>query len=458
MTLDHESVTLNAWEGAEPSPVSGSLYDTLLWSLRTMHPAAPMFLAPEKVDLRDWRDPRVGWGIVLAERATIPPAIERLRVHRNGAPVFRFRPASKYAYAVLRNNDAMKDVDINASPRGTASGALPYYLLICGSPAEVPWRLQYALNTNHCVGRLDLDDLGLERYVDALIDRWETPDATRGGVRAGEAVLWSVAHGGSDITELMRDSISAPLHSKLTSDPDVGERAVFLTDDDASAGRLAQALGDRKPALVVTTSHGQTGPPDDLPLMAKRLGMLVDQQYTTFDGSLPKGHFHPEGAIWYSHACCSAGSDAESSFVELFGPDTGAGRVLRSVSALGSLTAPLPRSLLGAEQPIRAFVGHVEPTFDWTLRQPFNRQHLTAPLLHGLYDQLYSDDVPTPVGYCLREWFGVTGGLLLRLEEARAAFNRGANNSDLLLWSNLAARDIVSTVVLGDPAVTLPAA
>jgi hypothetical protein len=45
--------------------------------------------------------------------------------------------------------------------------------------------------------------------------------------------------------------------------------------------------------------------------------------------------------------------------------------MLKNIAATaGARISPLPRALLGAEKPLRAFVGHVEPTFDWTLRDP----------------------------------------------------------------------------------------
>ena len=50
------------------------------------------------------------------------------------------------------------------------------------------------------------------------------------------------------------------------------------------------------------------------------------------------------------------------------------------MTAFGAFTTPLPRALLGATRPLRAFVGHVEPTFDWTLRQRQTGEHLTFPL------------------------------------------------------------------------------
>ena len=47
-----------------------------------------------------------------------------------------------------------------------------YQRLIAASPSEVPWHVQYDLNPVRNVGRLDLDDEGLDRYVSALLDDW----------------------------------------------------------------------------------------------------------------------------------------------------------------------------------------------------------------------------------------------------------------------------------------------
>jgi len=67
--------------------------------------------------------------------------------------------------------------------------------------------------------------------------------------------------------------------------------------------------------------------------------------------------WQPNGAIWYAHACCSAGSDGASSYAGLLEADSTLDKTLQAVATLGSLTAPLPKRLLGAKQPLRAFVG-----------------------------------------------------------------------------------------------------
>jgi hypothetical protein len=62
------------------------------------------------------------------------------------------------------------------------------------------------------------------------------------------------------------------------------------------------------------------------------------------------------------------------------------------------MTAPLARELLGHAQPLRAFVGHVEPTFDWTLSFPPNRQVLTKDLVDAFYTEVC---LGKPIGLAL---------------------------------------------------------
>jgi hypothetical protein len=75
----------------------------------------------------------------------------------------------------------------------------------------------------------------------------------------------------------------------------------------------------------------------------------------------------------------------------------------------GATVAPLPTALLGAPRPLRAFVGHVEPTFDWTLRDPNNKQVVTHVLRAALYKNLYQQDWCTPIGYALKDVFKEAG-------------------------------------------------
>jgi len=262
----------------------------------------------------------------------------------------------------------------------------------------------------------------------------------------------------------MREAVAAPLAARFQADADMG-RHLYLDGSVAPAtgGTLAAALAVNKPALVVTSSHGMTGPLGDPDLMRSQLGMLVDQTHAVIRPEQLLATWNPDGAVWFAQACCSAGTESPSVYSGLFPAGGLVAGVLDGVAALGAGTAPLPRALLGADKPLRAFVGHVEPTFDWTMRFPPNRQRITAGLQVALYDKLCSG---LPVGLALSPHFLPVGSLLYGHTRAVAAYNRvqfgpagraaAAGAVDMAVYSKVTAYDRLSTVILGDPTVRIP--
>ena len=74
----------------------------------------------------------------------------------------------------------------------------------------------------------------------------------------------------------MRNSIAAPLNDKFASDGEYDARFIDGRNASASAGELKTALAAHRPVFVATTSHGMTGPLNDVPRMQADLGLLVD--------------------------------------------------------------------------------------------------------------------------------------------------------------------------------------
>ena len=453
------SLAVNAWTGEE-EPVSDVSGQAKGWAVRQQTDKVPQLLAPPpEVDLRDWRHPEVGWGLVLPENEEIsvadrasgadaPEPIRELLKAREGSPVFRYRPDlhNRFLRRYTTSPPPLdkQDVAIAGSLRGTGPGRLPWYLLLCGSPEVLPWDLQYVLNTAAFAGRLDLDEAGLAHYVDALIQGWK--DAS---CRPEQPVVWTVDHGHPDITFLMRHAIAEPVAAALKGDSEIGDGLLRLAGKDATASGLIDALAARQPALLVTTSHGLTGPLADPDRMAEQLGFLVDHLRASLGPEELLAKWQPDGAIWYAHACCSAGSDKRTRYKGLVAEGSSVEKVLEGVAALGARVAPLPRKLLGAEKPLRAFVGHVEPTFNWTLQSPETGQILTSTIQKALYNDLYSakpvgmafDRVYRHVGELLAQWRNAVDEVDLGIPGARTA----------ALRSQLTALDRQSMVILGDP-------
>ena len=411
-------LAVNAWTGglAGAAPVSAGWTG---WALRQpAGRARSAKLATSELELAarfDWTNPAVGWGLVLparpgasaAELAAIddaPEPIRRLVAERRKVlgrvPVFRYVRGASLAHSLvlLQDFDAQSSLTIDASPTGVAAGSIPQYLLLCGSPAEIPWDLQYVLSTVRFVGRLDLEGAGLERYVERLLASWEGSAARR-----DRSLTWAVYHGRKDITATLRAQLTEPFHRRLAAAERLGDGAVWLDGREAAstAAQLAGRLAEHRPAFVATSSHGSTWPLDDTEKLGRDLGRLVDQNEDLLDPAALLAEWQPDGAVWLAHACCSAGAKRKSDYEGLFDPDGKTGQLLAAVAEVGDVTAPLPRALLGAEKPLRAFIGQVEPTFDWTLLQPETLQSLTHRLIEPLQDRLLAG---RPAGSLLEPW------------------------------------------------------
>ena len=466
-----ERLSINAWTGEEGEEGlnDSTSRETRAWAVRRNIAEQKRFLLPPPpVDPRHWWDERLGWGLVLPLRKDIdlnaqqmaddaPEPIRelvRIRSERIGkpVPVFRYRPDWDYRFTHLYNPAADLDIPLAAAPRGTASNALPHYLLLYGSPAEIPWSLQYQLHGHRAVGRLDLTGQALENYVSALLNDWKEADA-----EVRNVVVWSTAH--DSMSKIMRGAIGRPFFEKVNSDPDL--HAYLLDGDGAFAGakgpatteQLIAALQTYRPMMILTTSHGQTGPLSDPAAMQAKLGLPVGQELKALDPTLLLATWQPSGAIWYAHACCSAGVDSPSRFLNIVKPEGSIPKVLGALADLGAQVAPLPQQLLGAARPLRAFLGHVEPTFDWTIKQPATGQYLTSDLIQALYNNLYHSE---PVGQAFRPFYEPISSLFTGWDEAKKEFDKGKKTEGIALYCQLASYDRQSLVLLGDPTALLP--
>ena len=408
----------------------------------------------------DWAHPAVGWGLIAPDTANadgpakaagedLPDPVRRLVALRRGI-VLRYQPNGAQPTFRRYAADGSHE-DVRSTDRvGTDPGAVPKFLLIWGGPDAVPWHVQYGLQPGFFVGRLPLQGPALDRYVRALSD-----DYAGLGLNVRSSVVWSVDHGARDITRLIRETVADPIARKITANAALAADAVQIggADHPAKVDDLTNVLAERRPGLVVTTSHGATSPTTNLDRLRARLGQLVDSDRQLLDPPSVDADWVPAGGIWYAHACASAGSDGPSAFRTLIDDGTSISRTLRALGQLEPMVAPLPLALLGADRPIRAFIGHVEPTFDWSLKDPKSGAILTDSLVKTFYDRLYTGK---PIGWALEEARRTANLLSGQEQTIRLHFATGADLWGEQLAVHLAAADWRTLVLLGDPAASLP--
>lgn len=457
MTVLPPTVSINAWTAGA---AAGAPLDAAagFWGTggALPHSQQPMAMDPV-IDPRNWADPRVGYGVLLldpghpaqvADKAAgvqAPPGVQRLLAERPGTVLLYWSPDLGTRFVRRYFADGLVQAPVVGLTKfGVGVGELPRYVLIVGGPDQVPWSVQYALGTRHAVGRLPFTDARLDHYVAALLGGWPDTEVDRAA-----PLVWAVD--GGDITSEMADVVAEPLADAL-DDPAL-PGLTFLTAADALGARLVDRLRVARPGLVVTSSHGLTAGAGAV--LAAALGQPVDAG----SAPVPLGDLDaamPGGAIWYSYACCSAGSAGPSSYAGLLAPGTAAS-VVASVAALGSTVSPAPMRLLGRPDPIRGFLGHVEPTFDWTLRVEETGQTLGHEIVAALSTHLFLGG--EPLGLVLGAYRASVGVLHGQWADVRQEIADGdVTRRPEAVRLRLAALDRQSLVLLGDPTVPLPPA
>ena len=141
-------LSINAWACGKAA-VAGFADDPGNWAACMSIPIIERTLfADEEPDLRNWRDTRVGWGLILPDNDSLsiperaravdaPYPIQALLADRPDAPVFRYRPESPNRWTTL-----LRDLEkgtrlapaIGASAFGVGERQIPYYLLTARRP------------------------------------------------------------------------------------------------------------------------------------------------------------------------------------------------------------------------------------------------------------------------------------------------------------------------------------
>ena len=347
---------------------------------------------------------------------------------------------------------------------------MPYYVLLVGSPDEIPFDFQYQLDVMRGVGRIHFDTLqdyaNYARSV-AMAEKGEIRLPRRAG-------FFGVANKGDKATELSSKYLVRPLAQAMAQkqpftrwieEGDVRRKQQLdwafesYLAEQATKAQLHRLLGgDQTPALLFTASHGMEFPLGHAQQIPHQ-GALLCQDWPgpQYRGNIPQdfyfagddlsGDANVLGLIAFHFACFGGGTPKLDQFAKQ------AQKHDREEIAPHNFIGALPKTLLS--RGALAVIGHVERAWGYSFLSP--GAGAQTGVFEGALLQLFSGD---PIGWTTEnlnmKYADLAAELITILEELDYDPNY-INPYDLAgKWT--AHNDSRSYVVIGDPAVRLPIA
>ncbi len=331
---------------------------------------------------------------------------------------------------------------------------VPYYLLIVGSPEDVPFHFQYQLDIQYAAGRIYFDDPeDYGRYARAVVA------AEKGQVaQTPTAAFFGVANPGDPATETAARHLKAPLLEHLQQK--VGASWTFQDVPNPSKAELARLLGgDQTPGFLFTSSHGMEFKPDNPEKQRRRQGALLCQDWNGARGPIPEDWYFAgsdipqdadlKGMIAFLFACYGAGTPRFDEFSkQAFKTD-------RAVITPTPFIAALPMAMLA--RGALAVIAHVERAWGSSFLGDDKSEQITT--FQALFEQLLKG---YPVGWAMEYFNTHYAALSAELTLALEADEGGGHPGQLArptahelarMWT--ANNDARGYVVIGDPAVRL---
>ena len=412
---------------------------------------------------------QAGWGVIFAWEdpasprpvpvAHIMDALAPLLAlrERQAGPLFRiyqkgngYRPYET-AQEFLQRHDA--SVHNPADPT-----KVPYYLLIVGSPEHIPFHVQYQLDVQYAVGRIDFDHVeDYARYARSVVAA-ETGAATR----PAAATFFGVSNPGDPVTALSANHLVKPLYEHVSQRAGSHWQLDVVLEDRATKAELLRMMGgDKTPALLFAACHGMEFPKDDPHDRQRRYqGALLCQDWdgpSSGLGEIPVNCYLSGddlsdncdllGLIGFFFACYSAGTP-------LFDEYTAA-EFWKSGQTIAHqpFVAALPRAMLSClGGGALAVVGHVERAWGTSFLGPRQREqiaHFESAIEHLLKGY--------PLGSAMEYFGGRYAALSTQLTHTmQSPFGRKPVTSYDLAEMWMANNDARGYIIIGDPAVRLP--
>lgn len=416
---------------------------------------------PEKLE-------EAGWAAVFPAVTPGTPAARRQEAILAAlAPLLGLRQAEATRkdprrFRIVKGADGVRTIDgvpedkwsfcwrLGIAPGLADPDVFPYYVLLVGSPSEIPFDFQHHLDVQYAVGRLDFDRP--EEYARYAANVVAVEGAgTRADAAPGRLTVFGVAHPTDRPTTCAHDQLVEPLTGRL-ADLAPGWHPSVHTGAASTRARLRAACGGTEtPDLIVTVSHGAGGGKDR---SRTRQGALVTADWAGPGFPIPDSAlFGPDaidddadlrGLIAFLFACYGAGTPA----TDLYEPEKGP-----PVEPFTSATA---KAMLGHTRGALALIGHIGRAVDCSYRWRSATEKGFKPTLGHFEDLLKMLASRKRVGHAMEAFDQRAATLavelapeLQRLQYGQARLPAGFEYR----W--LSHQDARSYAVLGDPAVRL---
>jgi len=326
---------------------------------------------------------------------------------------------------------------------------VPFYLLIVGSPEEIPFEFQYGLDLFWAVGRLWFPTAAeYGQYAEAVV-RYENA-----GTRvetARQMAIFAPRNGQDKAMELLTENLAVPMTRPSNTKPPFGEKQNFRLrkyfGEAATVESLDQIWRGKiphgRPALVFTGSHGMVFYSGDR-RQANQQGAIVCNEWPGVGAPKSKQYFAADdvakdarldGMIHFLFNCYGAGSPRKDNFAGL--------SQRPSLVAEQPFLGRLPQVLL--KQGALAVLGHVDRAWSSSYRSALGPR---IEGFRGVVSQLLMGD---RIGYATdrlnRQWSTLSIDIVQAVE-ARL-------EGDELKSKWIARNNARNYIVVGDPAVRL---
>lgn len=411
----------------------------------------------------------MGWGVIFAKdtpndvRRALAPLLEL----RQGQAVdlykeFSFDPATdSFRHWLTRHG---------LSPGNFDETKVPFYLLLVGHPATIPFEFQYLLDIDYAVGRLDFHSAAEYAFYAESVCVYERAGQP---LQAREVVLWGPNH--DEATALSTEMLLQPLAlegapNAAIADGRGGNRrnkmpsyaTTLHTNEQATKARLLDTLhrpsSRLPPAMLFTASHGVCWPKGH-PRQATTQGALLSQDWAVgepvkTDHCLAAPDISDDarihGVVSFFFGCFTAGTPEEDTFP--CGDSN-----MPTTLAIRPFLSPLPRRLLahpggGA----LAVIGHVDRAWGYSIR-PLDSQTQIQPFRTCLRTIMSGLPIGLATTDFSRRFAALSSHLLGVLDERRRTLlaTSAMELDEQLTRAWIERNDAQSYVLLGDPATRL---